>query len=70
MFQSNDFIKVQKKSLINQYTFQLIDFNKETHWTDIKRISKLMVVILNAYARVCKAGIYLNRLCPFKTKNH
>lgn len=40
------------------------------HLTDIERIRKLMALVLVAFAWVYKAGIYLNGLCPIKTKNH
>ena len=43
---------------------------EDTHLTDIERISKLMALVLVAFAWVYKAGIYLNGLCPIKTKNH
>jgi len=43
---------------------------EDTHLTDIERISKLIALVLVAFAWVYKAGIYLNNLCPIKTKKH
>jgi hypothetical protein len=43
---------------------------EDTHLTDIERISKLMALVLIAFAWVYKAGIYLDTLRPIKIKNH
>jgi hypothetical protein len=43
---------------------------EDTHLTDIERLSKLMALVLIAFAWVYKAGIYLDGLCPIKIKNH
>jgi hypothetical protein len=43
---------------------------EDTHLTDIDRISKLMALVLIAFAWVYKAGIYLDGLSPIKIKNH
>jgi len=43
---------------------------EDTHLTDIERVSKLMALILIAFAWVYKAGIYLDTLQPIKIKKH
>ena len=43
---------------------------EDTHLTDIERISKLLALVLIAFAWVYKAGIYLDGLRPIKIKNH
>jgi hypothetical protein len=43
---------------------------EDTHLTDIECVSKLMALILIAFAWVYKAGIYLDTLQPIKIKKH
>jgi hypothetical protein len=43
---------------------------EDTNLTDIERISKLMALVLIAFAWVYKAGIYLDGLRRIKIKNH
>jgi len=43
---------------------------EDTHLTDIERLSKLLALVLIAFAWVYKAGIYLDGLRPIKIKNH
>lgn len=43
---------------------------EDTHLTDIERINKLFALVLVAFVWAYKAGIYLNELCPIKTKKH
>ncbi|NMD02776.1 MAG: IS4 family transposase [Bacteroidales bacterium] len=43
---------------------------EDTHLTDIERISKLMALVLIAFAWVYRAGIYLDALKPIKIKKH
>lgn len=43
---------------------------EDTHLTDIERISKLLALVLIAFAWVYKAGIYLDELRPIKIKKH
>ncbi|MDD2813276.1 MAG: IS4 family transposase [Bacteroidales bacterium] len=43
---------------------------EDTHLTDIERISKLMSLVLIAFAWVYRAGIYLDTLKPIKIKKH
>ena len=47
------------------------EFNiEDTHLSDIERVSKLLSLILIAFAWVYKAGIYLDKLRPIKIKKH
>jgi heme O synthase-like polyprenyltransferase len=47
------------------------EFNiEDTHLTDIERVSKLLSLVLIAFAWVYKAGIYLDTLRPIKIKKH
>jgi len=41
---------------------------EDTHLTDIKRVSKLISLVLIAFAWVYKTGIYLDTLRPIKIK--
>ena len=41
---------------------------EDTHLTDIERVSKLMSLVLIAFAWVYKAGIHLDSLRPIKIK--
>ena len=43
---------------------------EDTHLTDIERISKLLALVLIAFAWVYRAGIYLDALKPIKIKKH
>lgn len=43
---------------------------EDTHLTDIERVSKLMSLVLIAFAWVYKAGIHLDSLRPIKIKKH
>jgi hypothetical protein len=43
---------------------------EDTHLTDINRINKLFALVLVAFVWAYKAGIYLDKLCPIKTKKH
>lgn len=43
---------------------------EDTHLTDVDRIEKLFALLLVAFTWVYKAGIYLDSLCPIKTKKH
>jgi len=43
---------------------------EDTHLTDIERISKLMALVLIAFAWVYRVGIYLDALRPIKIKKH
>ena len=43
---------------------------EDTHLTDVDRIEKLFALLLIAFFWVYKAGIYLDSLCPIKTKKH
>jgi hypothetical protein len=43
---------------------------EDTHLADIERVSKLLALVLIAFAWVYKAGIYLDALRPIKIKNH
>jgi transposase len=42
---------------------------EDTHLTDLDRIRKYFSLVQVAITRVYKAGIYLDRLCPQKSKN-
>jgi len=43
---------------------------EDTHLTDIERVSKLLALVLIAFAWVYRAGIYLDTLRPIKIKKH
>ena len=43
---------------------------EDTHLTDIERVSKLLSLVLIAFAWVYRAGIYLDTLKPIKIKKH
>jgi hypothetical protein len=43
---------------------------EDTHLADIERVSKLLALVLIAFAWVYKAGIYLDVLRPIKIKKH
>ena len=43
---------------------------EDTHLTDIERVSKLLALVLIAFAWVYKTGIYLDNLKPIKIKKH
>ena len=43
---------------------------EDTNLTDVDRIEKLFALLLIAFTWVYKAGIYLDSLCPIKTKKH
>ena len=37
---------------------------------EIDRVKKLFALVIVAFVWAYKAGIYLNNLCPIKTKKH
>lgn len=43
---------------------------EDTHLTDIDRIEKLFALVIVAFTWAYKVGIYLDKLCPIKTKSH
>ena len=43
---------------------------EDTHLTDIERVSKLLSLVLIAFAWVYRVGIYLDTLKPIKIKKH
>ena len=43
---------------------------EDTHLTDVARIEKLFALVLIAFTWAYKAGVYLDSLCPIKTKRH
>jgi hypothetical protein len=43
---------------------------EDTHLTDVDRIEKLFALVLIAFTWAYKAGVYLDSLCPIKTKKH
>jgi len=43
---------------------------EDTHLTDIERVSKLLSLVLIAFAWVYRIGIYLDTLKPIKIKKH
>lgn len=57
-----------------EYAFKALKtsgFNiEDTHLTDIERLTKLLSLVLIAFAWVYKAGIYLDQLKTIKIKKH